>query len=761
MSQVIIKQESFTTDYRAEALSAIFKKQSSDCDFTSSDVLLAIDSNKLISVVEAARQTLLVACDELRSKELIQAVMQKADKGIRVYLLLGDAKTNQTAIDTLSGRCLVRTGVKQKGALILVDHTTTEHQGLLLMGQETLSEANDKDWAVSLESQQLDDSFRSFCKLFWEDSGGEYLQQNTVQKKSVHPDGSIITNHSHQLSGTLEDCLYETLNNLLGVSDITVESEGISFQRLLGVNDPSIKQLAHTGMSLTDNWIPTLLLSDSGHWLLPSSPDFKVINWCLKLSDKQGSELEAAYNQAVSDAAWQFSDQLIMSDLSDKQQLRFADAPSKIQSLEASRERTLEAIYTDSIDSFLNDDAKTLVGDATKCARDFMAHEIGYQVVIHPPYCPSQANLDSLYIEWQGSEKNWQDLLVSLMTKQKSIDESQARISDRLKGFVKNFLLGQGQSAKKLNKEIDVLQAWSVTQATPAERQEYKNRLANLHSNIAQRGNDTASKVDEAEQNLLWDERKTEFLRSLDRSKQLVLETKSKQDEALSNRKGLEVKTDNEFYEAWREAIVSINDKQMHGTKVGDLTPEQFMPGLSSEKQTDHSEVLESARVECISKKREVLSNMAIDQALKWKGTFKDKHFTKHYSNLNRVFKSREEALKKIQRDCDEANNLVLEADKSMEHAQGILDAHGANFNYKSKNKDKAFDQQLGLKGNKSSSVSFVWPEEELPHYRTELRSMNKQRFLVISDLDDLEQARKDANRLNAKIVCDEVSINA
>lgn len=761
MSQVMIRDERFSSYYQAVVLPSLFKEQYSDCEFSSSCVLQEIDTNNLISIVAQSRQTLLIACDELKSVDLIQLIMQKADKGLRVYLLLGNAKANQTAIDTLSGRCLVRTGVKQKGTLILVDHTTTQHQGLLLMGQGALIESGESDWAISLDEQQLDDSFRSFCKLFWEEAANEYLQQNTPQKKEEHPDGLVVTNHSHQLSGTLKNCLDESLNSLIGVSDFTLEIEDNSFQLLLSSSSSSIKRFARSGVSLTDNRIPTLLFSESGNWLLPDSPDFDITNWCLKLSAQQSLDLEAAYRKAATDAAWQYSEQLAMSELVDGQSLRFADQPDLVRSLEQIRSHTLDDIYTESIDSFLNDAADTLAADSIQWQRDFMAHKIDYRVAIHPPYCSSQAKKDFIYDEWKKSEKNWQDQLVLLMTKQKKIDESQAGISERLKGFVKSFLLGQGQSAKKLNHELSVLQGWSVTQATPAERSEYKNRLDVLLSNVTQRGKETALKLDEAEQHHQWEVIRNKLLEAVERSNKLLLDKKDNQALVLSNKNQQERNTDDDFYANWVNSIGLISDEKMEGADIHDLKSDQFLPEVLPDNKDEKSLLLKQAREQCICKKRDVLCSMTIEQAEQWKNKLKDKTFTKHYPELNSVFTNRELTIKKIMRECNEANKLVLDAKQAVEYSHNKLEDHGAKFIYQARQGGKALEQQLGLKGDVSKVTSFVWPDEELPDESTELRSLNKQRFLVIFDLENIDRARNDAERLNAKVVCDKGVVNA
>ena len=194
MTRIVPRQEQFRVDYQNEYLPALFRKQASDADFSSS--LPQLNSEALSQVVCMARLTLLIGCEQLKDESLIHAIKEQAEKGIRIYLLLGEKTANKAAIDTLSGRCLIRTGVSQQGALVLVDHTTTEAQGLLLMSGQPLVAADQSAWGIQLEPQQIDDSFRSFCKLFWEKSNEEYLQQNLPQVVVEHPDGLISADPS-------------------------------------------------------------------------------------------------------------------------------------------------------------------------------------------------------------------------------------------------------------------------------------------------------------------------------------------------------------------------------------------------------------------------------------------------------------------------------------------------------------------------------------------------------------------------------------
>lgn len=761
MSTIQVRHESFSIDYQKQDLPELFSQQSSDCDFSTSSMFDVADKGELISIINKARQTLLIASEQVKEEALIQALKNKADSGVRIYLLVGDKQKNQSAIDTLSGRCLVRTGISQQGALILVDHMAIASKGLLFMGQKALTTVNEEDWTVKLESQQIDDSFRSFCKLFWENSEAEYLQQNQSQQKVSHPDGNVVTNHSHQLFRSLKDCLQGSLSNLVAASRDNFEVEGDSYRLLLASDAQNISQMARPGVALTDKHIPSLLMSTDGNWLLPDQPDFNSVNWCLKLSDAQSAVVSSAYDTAMLEAAWQYQSELTIGELSDKQALRFSDQPDLVRIVEQSRNLTLNEINTDTIENFLNDSAEALASEQIDWQRDFMGHQIDYQVTIHPPYCSSLAKKDSLYSDWENSEDDWQNKLSSLIEKQKTIDESLNSVSERFRGFVKSFLLGQGQSSKKLNQELNLLQQWSVTKATPAERDEYKKRLESLQLNIMQRGKDTAMTLDKAEKNHQWAEKQKELLNDLEKSKKLLSEMKIKQNQLLNEKDQLEKNADKDFYDDWGKSIGLISDKQIDEANVNDIHHDQFLPEILLDKEDDRAESLKLAKVECINKKREFLSEMAIDQAKQWKSTIKEKVWKKHYSSLNKVLENLEFASKKIQRDCDEASKNVLLAQQAANNVQSKLDLHGDQFVYQESTSSKAFDEQLGLQTKTPNLTEFIWPNEELPSESTELRSYNGKRFLVIFDLKNLDTYQEDAKRLSAVIVCDKERVDA
>lgn len=735
MTLIKKKQGYFTHDYKNEPLPALFYKQPSDCDFSYFTALEYIDIQDVISDICVSRQTILLACDKLNNKSLITALQERADSGVRVYLLLGNRHSNQNAIDCLSGRCLIRTGISQQGALVLVDHMTTQTKGRLLMSARPLSnvEADDikgdlRVFARTLDAQQVDDSFRGFCKLFWEDTDrDEYLKQNQASVKVAHPDGHIVTNHSHQLCGTLKDCLRDSLHSLHGASQVTFDRGGA--QLLLKTNAPDISSVARKKVALTDSHIPSILISRDGNWILPDTPDFNAVNWCLKLSDRHSNTLKENYERAIKEAAWQYQCDIRIGHFPPKQALRFADQPGLIRLIESKRHLSLDDIKTDDIDSFLTRSPHILAKPQTAWQRDLLAHEIDYQVTIHPPYCPEDATQDLLYNQWEKSEILWQSCLNALQNQQEKINDQQAGIADRLKLFMKGFLLGQGQSVKQLNREMEELKLWSVTEATPAEREEMNKRLQTLQQNISYRKNDTEEKLDEAKLRQIWEEKRNALDKVRERQADIVRSKSSIFQDIEKKKAGKQEQAEYTFQSQWQKEATALTDDEVGYAK---------------------------------NKTRELLFNMGLREAKNWRNGLKDKEWKKHYSMFERVFENHRLALQKIERDIKEAKTEWQKSQLQLTQAQHDLDHHGANFIYQPNKKGNALDDQLGLNEVKANLLSsFSWPKEELPTKGTVLFCNKNNRFLVVAYMHQLDEARKDANRLKAKIVCEKEKVNA
>ncbi|HDY7922888.1 TPA: hypothetical protein RQK49_002843 [Vibrio vulnificus] len=741
MAKLTTRNERFQIDFTQQPLSNFFYQQSGDSELSNS--LLRIDNAWLAKFINHARLTVLIACESIKDLTVIKLLQNQADKGVRIYLLIGDETQSKTAIDMLSGRCLIRTGIKQQGTLMLRDHVTLQAHGFLLTTNDVFVDDQAQSQAIKLEPMQREDCYRSFCKLFWEQATYEYLEHNKQQKAVVNPDSNIVANHSHHLYGTLQACLTDSFSSLKAASGSDFNSLNTPTRLLLSTNSKLIGSKANDGVALTESNIPNILFSDDGDWLLPDTPDFAVTNWCLKLSASQSKQMIEAFELAHDNAAWQFKLNAILGDIPSQQAVRFGDQPRSILTVQQFSSEHLNDVYTDTIDDFFAKSADELALHATRWQRDRLAHYVDFSVKIHPPYCPQEAKKDALYQDWQHAEDDWQRSLSTLESLQNTINQQQKSIADSLKGFIKGFLLGQGQSVKQFEKELEALKAWSVTAATPAEREAYRNRLTNFHQGLQQRKTETSVKLDEAKQHQHWEAKKSTLKTELDQKAAVAEQKQASFKQKNDAREEALKQAEQHFMENWQKASVSLNAKQL----------EELAIPTDEAVQVNASFLPEDKRL--------ALSNMTILQAKNWKNTIKEKVWKSHYQAFAQALNNVDVANKKIERDIQEAKKAFEQSHLQRQQAEQALIDHGAAFTYQPNQPSDSLDKQLGLKEGNKEQVKFVWPAEELPSNQTELRQYKQQRYLIIDKKEQLEQAQKDAARLNAKIVCDKEAVDA
>ena len=748
MAKLTPRYERFQVSYHDITLPAIFCRDTSVSEQDFTDALETKLTIELGYEIAQTRVSLMLACDQLKDTSLIIKIKKLADAGIRVYLLLGDEKANKDAIDTLSGRCLIRTGIKQNGAVLIRDHATSEVQAALLTSSIPLKNAEQFAWATTLEPEQIEDVFRSFCKLFWEHASGEYLLQNQKQPSSPHPAGHIIANHSHHLSGALDDNLSDTLASLSAASGCSLSAPGDHFKLLMSSDSTAIKANARSGVALTESVIPVLLFSPSAAWLMPDQIDFSNTNWCLKLSDKQRKKLFKAFNQAFEQASWQFKDNLTLADLSPLHQVRFTDDANTTYDIAPEREIQLSDIQTNSFESFLNDDVRDLTSSCTDWQKHALAHAINYQVIIHPPYCPANAQLDDLYQHWENTEKEWQQHIQSLSDHLARIEHKQDGVTEKLRGFIKGFLLGQKQSAKTLRQEVITLQNCSIVQASPSEREQYRQRLYSLVQQIEKRADDTDVELDKAKQQQHWEQKRQELQATCDDAVISLNKTQAvlKSHEAEHLCKLTEISQ--AFARTWSEGVKALSETQIKALQ-------QDVSSSFAAAENSPTELISNSA----DNLRSYLIELSAEQAQALKANIKDRVWHKEFKVLARALEDYLLARNKLSRDLDQAKRNVEKNQTALSQAEQALQYHGEYFVYKAKS--KALEQQLGLKNKNTGTMQFNWPTQDLPAAGTELRIHKQKRYLVVFEKTQLERAQKDAKQLNALLVCDKETANA
>lgn len=725
MTKIVAKTCNFSINYQKQPLPELFLKQNTDSDF--SDDLNQIEANRLIEWINDAQMSLIVSLDKLNHEAIVRALQKQADNGVRIYLLLGDKNANQSAIETLSGRCLIRTGVQQQGAFCLRDHATDKEQGLMIMSNAPFIQGEQKAWFMELEEPQIEDSYRSFCQLFWEASNEEFIRQNQPRKTVKHPDGDIVVNHSYHQKDKLNSALQEALSSLKMTTFSRYGEGSNNAQLLLSIDCTEIKKQAGSGVALTENTMPRIILSDSENWLLPDQIGFKKVNWGLKLSDTQSSHLELAMRQAMTQAAWQYHESLTIGSLTQGEKVRFVDQPTLVRNIEQNRQQTLEDYPTNHIDQFLNDASQNLVAHLTEWQKDGLAHQINFTVDIHPPYAPESATADPLYQQWENAEKNWQDRLDGLNKQMEAIEQQQNNIKAHLRSFIKGFLLGQGHSSKTIYQKIENLRGWHLQEATPAERESKAAKLESLQNDVDARSEKTKVELKNAENQHQWTEKKQALEQSLKQAQSQVKKASDNHQQLESQRLAKKKEAEDKFLSEWKQAIEALNPKQL--TTLGES--------------------------------KESLIMMSLEEIQAFVGQkITSKNQKKKFKSLHPSLDNFRQAENKINRDMKDAQEKLGKANSHLVQVEQQLKDHGDVFRGQPDQKSEAFDQQLGLKKKQTSYQPMTWPKEELPHSKSRLLKHKQQRYLEVQETDQLNLARNDASRLDAQIVCDKEVAN-
>ena len=209
------------------------------------------------------------------------------------------------------------------------------------------------------------------------------------------------------------------------------------------------------------------------------------------------------------------------------------------------------------------------------------------------------------------------------------------------------------------------------------------------------------------------------------------------------------LKVKKNFKKEYDDAIDKLSDDNLKNIDVNDIKLSDFLPDEMPENK-DKRKILEKEANDnlILAKRIELLDMTNYQEVENWRNSLKER---KYISDINRACNNYQEGNKKIERDLKIAKENVDNAQYMSESASDALKSHG-EFDYKENNNDK-FSEQLKINKSTKEDISFDWPKEDLPCEEFELKSNGNERWLIISDENQLDLAYQDADRLNA-IIC-------
>ncbi|MEZ9819989.1 hypothetical protein AB4238_05065 [Shewanella sp. 10N.286.45.A1] len=809
MSILEIQQESFTKHYHDELLPPIFIDQgcAAEDNLSLPAFIAAVEQQTIINLIDNTRLTLLLAVDQLTNADIIKALQNSADKGIRIYLYLGNEHKNKQAISALSSRCLIRTGEPQQGALLISDHATFSPVGHILNSSTVFTNNDDDDnFFIILTAAQTQDTYRSFCHLFWDKSEKQVIKQGEQSDKAVtNPAGNIVVNHQYQLPEQLagnftqaSDIKFSQLNHHKLDSALASKLSWAA-NSILDLNKAELAESLvsdNKNVALTDLNVPNVVATDSGCWFIPDNAENQQVNWSLKLNHQQSIELTNSLDQTFDAAQWQLDKSRHVDNLDS--QFMFVDEANNVYQCEQSVELTLEPVYTDNMDSFLYDNIEDLTSSHTELTRECLAKSIHYNVHRHPPYCPKNARKSQLYSNWDSANNNWLTALADLEVKLDKLDTKRTSVSQSILSFFSSFALGQQHKHKKLKKCIFELSQPGMITATPAERAQQEKNYLECFKQLSHDDDATDQAIEKAKLEKQWHDKKKQLTKSLQHKEDIYLQEKlnvdtlkageedkyalaydefvaSRDKAAATHTQELVLESDKLASMSIHQATQWLNKNSKNNPKLAELFELHLM--RLEEIESSHSSI-KTSKEDKENPNEQRQQQISANEELfitNWKKKFEQtlnkqkEEISKIYSmeptvlgewltkntnkSLKKVLETHTQLRNKVTRDLDSAKKKLDNALNDQKIAQDSLDKHGSVFSYRKTNESDELSKQLGNNKSKSQAKNIDWPNEALPIYQElELFEANNQRYLTLSSLDLLEQAQWEAQRLNAKL---------
>ena len=758
------KTETFTCSFSEYRLEDILETIGNDTPLQLTGVHLSFPIQKdwLEEITTSAQKTLLIASDKLTDNKLLKYCQACFQRKVRVYLLLGKPEDSEEAIRLLSGHCLIRTGVKQAGSLLMADN----RQGLVL--SRSLDGELQTTTGLRLVSAQLTDCYRYFCRLFWNQAKQEYLLPNQHRAVKASPFGEIaIQSECHDPKLLLKTIQKQWTNSELATLSELRQEKWLGYtlnpfsttegQHIINLNNADVASLQTlvkhcTQLACVEQPLPDIVLSTSGDLLfLPKSTlQQNTSAWVVKLLEEQIGEAKAFLEKLWEQAPLRYQETCLLQEM--VYPFRFLDKPKKVYQCQDWLEHRLGDIYLDSMTTFMNPDIDSLTYDSTQFNRERIALEIKFSVTLHPPYLPMDAKLDELHHQWELAQQKWKRKIDTLRGLLKKVEEQELSFQGKVKSFLRTLLTGNIQWKLTQDKQITELAQWSPFYVDEVERQEKLDAVNKITDKLQRKLGNMQEEQDKAEQHIVWEEKRNDLKKQLG-------EAQKHRDKCIQDCEQFEVdyklqeqKKAAELEAQWQIFVsqtISENActriMKNHSAKPQDW-PVQFKNALTDKDSDKHKN---------LKKQMSVLQAQQIIDLIELKSFFNalnkdEKTEAKRIKEILSIFRNRSQTEK------EKLDNKLKLAEGKVTDLQQDIEKHGDRFIYVASTKHEK-SSLTGIMNNskkktqKTTIFTIEWPKEELPAFDTKLYH-HKKRWLCITEEAQFAQGQQDAERLKATL---------
>lgn len=708
---------------------------------------------KLLILIGQAKKTVCLQSEFLESPNVSTECVKAAQRGVRIYILLGRLPQIPIGLQPLVGKCLIRSGFKSIGSYILADAGFPQAKGYLFTHQleENSLLLNIPDdglpihWMITLDAQQIKEFHVFFCHHFWNMTLDEILDTGDLgrpRKASRSPFGDIALPQEHYQSEQVLPILnayldksichasvFQVDNNFFSALSWNKFTQGMILTSVLG-NEP--KAISSIGEKVPihacdgTNSLNCFLFQGNVGYVIPKAIlSSKDSVYALRLNADQWDDAMAYLKHIAKTSGYEYMRKQKLQAI--KSSIRFLDNPEIELRIQPSVSQSFGDIGLPEVADLQNLDTQKIIVQRTRSVRELLALEIQYSFTLHPPYLPGKARQDRIYEEWDSVQKEYQRYLDNIKATLEKIEERKYSLAGKVWEGLKSFFTGKTQFTNEEKEHLESLKKLILSQEIPLKREEVVKIVNEIADTVSQNYEEVEEEIEKQKARVAWDEKKQDLEKAL----------AEKKEELAAKEKELE-----QFEAKYKEGLIA---KEKEYAQAREYTAKELKIESNAweEKQAQWEQDAEPGKdKETRKSAREKLEKMReIDDILSiWKNS-QDIERNRRNSQIVSLRNKVEES----------ENRLVMHGERFIYNSKGASSSSHSSLEGVMSVKTKREKDGNAKKSSFSSTYAPIFPKEELPKTGT-LYQEGKERYLAIQYWEQLELAKKEADRLRAHL---------
>lgn len=778
MTKIEVISKEVIQDYSDEMLSDIWlinhKKDSINIQNINANIS---DIDEILSVENSAICVFSSSFENLDSN--LRDILFNATKNNKVYMLSNEFCD---ILNDFIGASLIRTKVALNGSFILVKNDDKEIDGIFFSNS-----LNDLEKCINfrLDSNQCKEFFNFFCYLFWEEAKQEYLDskepvdivENNQDDCLMPYQNSLDSNYVKTYLSQYNDKVIKGIESIQDNSNVLTNNEtncNIIISNFRDNNKEMLLKLASNNkIFAVENLGFDMCLNANGKtFIIPRDSNKNCDVYALELNKDQMDKLNNFIKNTPCNLTFLSTE--TKGKLLDKE-FYFLDSINTINSV---RELAIhnDNIACDEVLDYESFNDLSLDYDSIKTKYNLYC-QVQYNYTITPFYTPKDSKQAELYTQWKNTNarlqemiKKQKDMIEQNRQKEKQLNTFTALLKDA-KNIFARFFRGKEVTFENIESNLDSISQKADTECknntlTQEIFKELTDELNKCIENISKDNKEIDSKLQEAQARNEWEKKKDELEKNIESKKQDI--EKLKDDiQNLKDKKDITEKEasklddtknqKNEVSQKIKELYNLKNQKEKlekENKNMGNLQEKVSNLEKQKQEQTQQEELDKIDQKLKDIKKQEEKLNENIKSIKDIESKLQDlDNLRAQKERLESTIKdleSKKDSIKTLDSRIKGSDEKLEKENSSLESMQNNLNKNYKDFKYKEQDTKSSLENVYNTESKKKNLDSKLnAPKEDLPKVG-ELREYKDRRYLEIQYYEQIESARKEAERLKA-----------